>query len=236
MQKRAPRELRSSARITTFATFAVIFMMACGSDVQPALELGMDEAHLIASNILKGDISQDDLINLQLSEQSKKFITLEFAKLRGWNITAENFHFAVKALFEKPIEYNNAPNSPQSVSENGIGVTQQALGSCAQKVEQANGSTGTSYVASIQSPSPGECGSDSDDKILVFNIYWGGTDPNNARYWSGLWWVRSVLSGCYSSGLSTNGLCGNTAHTCVGSCALVLLPDNDLYSIFLWHL
>lgn len=215
---------------------ATMFVLVACGNTNGGRELQGEEALSIAMAISEGGMTQVDLIELGLTKNSKEMVATEFAKIRGWNIAGqENLDIAVKGLFEEqPDILIPDPMTPATSStDDGIGVIKQALGACAQPVEQANGTTGQAYTAAIQSPSPGECGPDTDDVILVFNIYWGGTDPDNARYYSTLWWVRSALSACYGSGLSTNGLCSYTAHSCVGSCGQIL--GDDLYYVYLWH-
>lgn len=193
--------------------------------------ISFEEMETIARDVSEGNIEQDGLLALSLSPEEQRVFTRVFGRIRGWDVTAANLDLAVRLLFQQ----QNADFVNLDGTMYGVTGDQHNFGACAQFVEQASGSIGTSYVAGMQNPSQNECGPDSDDKILVFNIYWGGTDPNNARYYSGLWWVRSWLSVNYANGLSTNGLCGNTAHMCMGTRGLVL-STNDLYSIYLWHL
>lgn len=105
---------------------------------------------------------------------------------------------------------------------------------CSQFVEKENGSTGSAYPYRQTTPNGNECGGDPDDIVLEYYISWGpSTNPDNARWWSGLWWVRWVVGGCYSNGLSANGLCTTNARVCIGSCAKWL--GNDLNYLYLWH-
>jgi len=105
-------------------------------------------------------------------------------------------------------------------------------GSSSQKVELG---TGTERVYPVlRVPYPGECGSDTDDVILQYNTYWGPrVNPDNVRWSSDLWWVRSYISRVYSSGLDANGLSTTTTRVCMGRLGQALGSDIEL--IYLWH-
>jgi hypothetical protein len=181
----------------------------------------------ISAMIASGEMDQKTLLDQGLSENEKDSVVNEVGKLRGWNTEGDNFTTAKDFLF-------NTTTSGDEARSSSLLLVKAATFQCTQKVEQNTGfgMQGISYVAAIQQPAPNECGTDTDDRILIFNLYWGGTNPDKARYWSNLYWVRAAL-GLYPGGLSTNGLCSITAHTCVGS--RVTWLGNDLYSVFLWH-
>lgn len=106
-------------------------------------------------------------------------------------------------------------------------------GECSQNVESESGSTGSVYPYQT-TPNGNECGGDEDDIVLAYNTYWGpSTNPDNAKWWSNLWWVRWIVGSCYPSGLSANGLCTTNTRVCIGSCARWL--GGDLNLLYLWH-
>jgi hypothetical protein len=117
-----------------------------------------------------------------------------------------------------------------------IGATVvSAVGPSNQKVEYAyqNGYDGRVYPV-LRVPYPGECGTDKDDVILQYNTYWGPrVNPDNVRWSSDLWWVRSYISRAYSGGLSASGLSTTTTRVCMGTKGLMLGSDAEL--IYLWH-
>lgn len=112
--------------------------------------------------------------------------------------------------------------------------TAMAAGESNQKVEYADGTKERVYPI-ITTPYGNECGSDKDDIILQYNTWWGPkVSPDNVKWSSDLWWVRTVIRVGYPDGLSANGLKTTTTRVCMGSKGQVL-PRGDLGLIYLWH-
>ena len=100
-------------------------------------------------------------------------------------------------------------------------VATVSAGNGNQKVEFGNGNERVYPILTM--PNPGECGSDSDDLILQYSTYWGpNVNPDNVKWNSDLWWVRSWIRNVYPSGLSANGLSTTTTRVCMGTRGQVL--------------
>ncbi len=113
-----------------------------------------------------------------------------------------------------------------------IAMPVSAVGPSNQKVELGSGTERVYPVLRV--PYPGECGPDTSDVILQYNTYWGPrVDPDNVRWSSDLWWVRSYINRVYSGGLSASGLSTTTTRVCMGRIGQALGSDIEL--IYLWH-
>ena len=105
-------------------------------------------------------------------------------------------------------------------------------GACNQPVELENcyDYSRRIYPTAILNPCPNECGSDSDDKIIEYNLplcY----EPNNFRIGSDLWWLRHLIGIRYGGKLSANGLCSSKVRICAGSA----INWCDLGYLYLWN-
>lgn len=221
-----------SIQIPFAALIASLATAACGSGnfSEPSSGTDVDTSD-VASSLAADTMSQPELIHLDLNSAQQKAVSLELAELRGWETDESSIELIKTALFTTSLDA--VENRESSQDGSAFGTVRQALGSCTQKLEQVSGTTGQAFVAGIQPAAPNECGPDTDDKILIFNKYWSSVDPDNIKYYSGLWTVRSVLSVAYPAGLSSNGLCTNTVHTCMGTKGQVL--GNDLYTIYIHY-
>ncbi|MFC1700680.1 hypothetical protein ACFLZ0_00825 [Patescibacteria group bacterium] len=114
----------------------------------------------------------------------------------------------------------------------GISTSSKAV-ECNQFVEKKNGNLYSAYPYRITTPINCECGNDSDDIVLEYCIVGRNLDPSKFRWWSPLWWVRSVVGISYPSGISANGLCTNQVRVCIGSKAKWL--GYDLMYLYLWY-
>lgn len=124
-----------------------------------------------------------------------------------------------------------------------------AQGSGSQNIELENGTSDTAYPVAIVKANAGECGSDSDDLVLVYNTPRSGRgNPDNIRVWTANLKLRAVIAspqiwfrgkniGGYGGYLAGRGL--NTAATrvCVGSKGKIAGWGlvNDLTTVRLWY-
>ncbi len=178
------------------------------------------DADHLADMIIVGLVSEDQFQDLNLTLTQKVKVFKHIRTKRGWTMTDSDLEQGL--------------SSPRLESKKPDPIQPAYSGSCGQKIEQESGSSFAAYPVGQTSPNSGECGTDSDDIVLLYNTPNApNTNADNVRWYSTLWWVRSWLGSCYSSGLGANGLCSTTTRVCMGSCGKAL--GSDLNYVYLWQ-
>ena len=137
----------------------VASLIGCG-ETASSLDLTKEEAHSVAEDISEGRTSQPDLIALDLSASSKELVAVEFGKVQNLKVEG-NIDSVVKTLFTEPAKAATTSDGQKEVGEN--------FANCTEKVVQVSGTNGQVKVSSIRKPAVNECGTDNNDKILVFS-------------------------------------------------------------------
>lgn len=224
--KKTERLFNSSSQITLLVTFAFSIFFVLSSSVWAQNPDQKDTVNPdtkfasfreIAERIIIGEISETKFFEANFSENETLEIFKEIRTLRGWKLSDQDL--------TDSLETNTVPEETNCGEE-------PAAASCSQFVELQNGSSYSSYPVSQVTPNSGECGSDSDDIILIYNTpKWSSTNPDRVRVWSNLWWVRTVISSY--GGVAANSLCTSRTRVCMGSRGRAL--GNDLNYLYLWH-
>ena len=176
----------------------------------------------LADRIIIGLVSEDQFRKMNLTLDQVVEVFKQIGTKRGWNFSDTD----LKRILA--VALKSKPNSSSDVFQ------PLYSGACSQLVEQANGSNYSAYPTGRTTPIGNECGGDPDDIILLYNTPNApNTNADNVRWYSVLWWVRWVISGCYSSGLSANSLCTTQTRVCMGSCGQTL--GSDLNYLYLWQ-
>lgn len=178
----------------------------------------------LADSIIIGQVSEDQFREMNLTSGQVFKVFKQISTKRGWKFS--------DAELERLI---NVALTSDSKKSDGV-IQPLYSGTCSQKLEEANGSNYATFPYGQTSPNGNECGDDPDDIVLLYNTPNApNTNADNVRWYSVVWWVRWVISGCYSysGGLSANGLCSNQTRVCIGSCGQAL--GSDLSYLYIWQ-
>ena len=213
---------RSTTQIISFLVSAFLITSIPG-DAQESIE-----ATRLADAIIVGLLSEEQFRELPLPLPDRIEIFKAIRDKRGWTIEDNDLAQAVADSQINPSRTNNLGSKEKTSGD------RSASGGDNQYIIMEYGTNAASYPISRVKPNAGECGSDNDDIVLVYNTpRWPSTDTTRVRSWSQLWWVRFVMSSYSNGGMAAHGLLSPTTRACIGSKAKWL--GADLQYLYLWH-
>lgn len=184
-----------------------------------------DRFDRIADAIIVGVISEEQFLEMNLTEEQQLEVFKRIRDKRGWGMNDEDLSSTLR----------QRADDNMSVRDSGIAA---ASGDPNQFIEMESGNQYSAYPLYRRSAIGTECGTDrwwDPDVVQFYNTpKWPNTNADMVRNWSTLWWVRWVLSRCYTGGrVAGAGMNTNTTKICIGVCGRTL--GSDLNYLYLWH-
>lgn len=222
------KQLLSIAALTLTLIFAGVLSTSPVRS-KPASVTAPDESgySLLADKINGGLVSEEQFLEMKFGKAQALEVFKRIRDKRGWTLSDDELKEAIDYYMSDTSSRASANFSPANTSVAAVG------GSCDQWVELENGENYAAYPVQQISPNPGECGTDNDDIILLYNTPNAGRgNPDNIRAWSYLWTVRAVIKSAYRGRVGANGLCTHTTRVCMGTAGRKL--GRDLNTLYLW--
>lgn len=202
--------------LTIVGLFLVLFLPSLSIYAQsegPGRNYSDEELQQMAERVVFGKSSDTYFDDIKLTEED--FWTLAEFVLVFRGISDEERNNLLKGTWYEQQEWINNLEHSQIIF----------WGPCSQMVEEegAYDQTAASVVFASW-----DCDGDSSDQDwqFQFSMYWFG-DPDEVRWWSQDWWVRTVFEQVYAGQLLGNSLCSYPKYMCLGTNGVALAGGVD---------
>lgn len=218
-----------SILVLTFISIFASVLSTSPVRSQPVSATALDESSYskLADKINAGLVSEEQFLGMKFDKAQTLEVFKYIRDKRGWTLSDEELKESLDYYMSNTASLASTNFAPTSATVAAVG------GSCDQWVELEKGENYAAYPVQQISPNPGECGTDKDDIILLYNTPNSGRgNADNIRVWSYLWTVRAVIKTAYRGRVGANGLCHHTARVCMGKAGRKL--GRDLDTLYLW--
>lgn len=222
------------ARVTYLTiSFVLMGVFTAPTSASAQQTEGGTDVSRIADAIIVGLLSEEEFHTLVQTHRERLEVFKAIREARGWSIGDEEL--SRNLSIQQQEGSNSSFGKPGQFTLSASPAARYVTGSDHQYIAMEAGNSAASYPTARVKPNAGECGTDSDDIVLIYNTpKWPSTDTTKVRSWSNLWWVRAVMRSSYTSGgMAAHGLAGPVARACIGSKAKWLGPD--LNYLYIWH-